>query len=240
MSSEFIYKRIVLKISGETLKGNLEFGYEAGAVSNVVKNVGQLTDEGLEVAIVVGAGNVWRGVMGADRGMERVNADYMGMLATVMNALCLCDAFNSAGFSAEVQTSIPMEPIAPRYNRTSALKSLESGRIVIFACGTGSPYFTTDTTATLRALEIGANAVLKATKVNGIYTDDPMKNPDATRYETISYEEALTKDLAIMDSTAFSMCRDNTLPILVFNFFEENSIKRALTGDTSVATIVKH
>ena len=239
MSSEFIYKRVVLKISGETLKGNLEFGYEADAVSNVVKRVGPLTDEGVEVAIVVGAGNVWRGVMGSDRGMDRVNADYMGMLATVMNALCLRDAFNAAGFSAEVQTSIPMEPIAPRYNRTEAMKSLEEGKIIIFACGTGSPFFTTDTTATLRALEINADAVLKATKVNGIYTDDPMKNPDAVRYETVSYEEALAKELAVMDSTAFSMCRDNNLPILVFNFFEEGSIEKALTGDTSVATIVK-
>ena len=239
MSSEFFYKRIVLKISGETLKGNLEFGYEADAVSNVVKRVGPLTDEGLEVAIVVGAGNVWRGVMGSDRGMDRVNADYMGMLATVMNALCLRDAFNAAGFSAEVQTSIPMEPIAPRYNRSDAIKSLEEGKIIIFACGTGSPFFTTDTTATLRALEINASAVLKATKVNGIYTDDPMKNPDAVRYETISYEEALARELAVMDSTAFSMCRDNSLPILVFNFFEEGSIEKALAGDTSVATIVK-
>jgi len=239
MSSKFIYDRVLLKISGETLKGNLEYGYESSAIDTVVKRVGTAVDDGLEIALVVGAGNVWRGVMGSEWGMDRVTADYMGMLATVMNALCLRDAFNAAGFSAEVQTSIPMEPVAPRYNRQKAVKSLEEGKIIIFAGGTGSPFFTTDTTATLRALEIGADAVLKATKVNGIYTDDPIKNPDAERYETLSYEEALTKKLAIMDSTAFSMCRDNDLPILVFNFFENDSLERALSGDTSVATVVK-
>ncbi len=239
MSSKYIYNRILLKISGETLKGNLEFGYESSAVDSVVKRVGAIVDEGVEVALVVGAGNVWRGVMGSEWGMDRVTADYMGMLATVMNALCLRDAFNAAGFSAEVQTSIPMEPIATRFNRNDAIKSLEEGKIIIFAGGTGSPFFTTDTTATLRALEVGADAVLKATKVNGIYTDDPMKNPDAQRYDTLSFEDALSRKLAIMDSTAFSMCRDNDLPILVFNFFEENSLEKALSGDTSVATIVK-
>jgi uridylate kinase len=239
MNSKFIYNRVLLKISGETLKGNLELGYESSAVDTVVKRVGKLIDEGLEIALVVGAGNVWRGVMGSEWGMDRVTADYMGMLATVMNALCLRDAFNAAGFSAEVQTSIPMEPVASKFNRTDAIKSLEEGKIIIFAGGTGSPFFTTDTTATLRALEINADAVLKATKVNGIYTDDPMKNPEAERYETLSYEEALSKKLAVMDSTAFSMCRDNDLPILVFDFFEENSMEKALSGDTSSATIVQ-
>ena len=239
MGSKYIYNRVLLKISGETLKGNLEFGYEGSAVDAVVKRVGAVVDQGLEIALVVGAGNVWRGVMGSEWGMDRVTADYMGMLATVMNALCLRDAFNAAGFSAEVQTSIPMEPVAERYNRNKAIKSLEEGKVVIFAGGTGSPFFTTDTTATLRALEVGADAVLKATKVNGIYTDDPMKNPDAERYETLSFEEALSKKLAIMDSTAFSMCRDNDLPILVFNFFEEQSLEKTLSGDTSAATVVK-
>lgn len=239
MNSKFIYERVLLKISGEALKGNLEYGYESTAIDAVVKKVGAAVDDGLEIALVVGAGNVWRGIMGSEWGMDRVNADYMGMLATVMNALCLRDAFNAAGFSSEVQTSIPMEPVAKRYDRQSAIKSMEEGKIIIFAGGTGSPFFTTDTTATLRALEIGADAVLKATKVNGIYTDDPIKNPDAERYETLTYEEALTKKLAIMDSTAFSMCRDNDLPILVFNFFEKDSLEKALTGDTSVATVVK-
>ena len=239
MSSKFIYDRVLLKISGETLKGNLEYGYESSAIETVVKRVGTAVDDGLEIALVVGAGNVWRGVMGSEWGMDRVTADYMGMLATIMNALCLRDAFNAAGFSSEVQTSIPMEPVAARYDRQRAIRSLEEGKILIFAGGTGSPFFTTDTTASLRALEIGADAVLKATKVNGIYTDDPMKNPDAERYETLTYEEAITKKLAIMDSTAFAMCRDNDLPILVFNFFENDSLERALSGDSSVATTVK-
>jgi uridylate kinase len=238
MSSSYTYNRILLKISGETLKGNLESGYETDAVNTVVQRVGAIVDEGVEVALVVGAGNIWRGVMGGESGMDRVTADYMGMLATVMNALCLRDAFEAAGFSSEVQTSIPMEPIAQRYNRIHAVKSLEKGKIVIFAGGTGSPFFTTDTTASLRALEIGAEAVLKATKVNGIYSEDPMTNPNAKRYETITYNQALAENLAIMDSTAFSMCRDNDLPIIVFDFFEEGSFAKALQGDTSSATIV--
>lgn len=238
MSSSYTYSRILLKISGETLKGNLESGYEAEAVNTVVKRVGSIVDEGVEVALVVGAGNVWRGVMGSEWGMDRVTADYMGMLATVMNALCLRDAFEAAGFACEVQTSIPMEPVTLRYDRIGAIKALEKGKIVIFAGGTGSPFFTTDTTASLRALEVGAEALLKATKVNGIYSDDPMKNPDAERYETLTYDQALAENLAVMDSTAFSMCRDNQLPIIVFDFFEEDSFTKALQGDTGVATIV--
>jgi uridylate kinase len=238
MSSQYIYNRVLLKISGETLKGNLEFGYEAEAIKLLVKRIGSLLDSGVEIALVVGAGNVWRGVMGAEQGMDRVTADYMGMLGTVMNALCLRDAFDAAGYAAEVQTSIPMEPVAKRYDRRNAVHALEEGRILIFAGGTGSPFFTTDTTATLRALEIGAEVVMKATKVNGVYTDDPMTNPDAERYETLSFDVALAAQLAVMDSTAFSMCRDNDLPILVFNFFEPESLERALSGDYSAATLV--
>ncbi|NOY75508.1 MAG: UMP kinase [Kiritimatiellaeota bacterium] len=238
MGSSFTFDRILLKISGETLKGNLEFGYESEAVKLVVKRIGALLDSGVEIALVVGAGNVWRGVMGADWGMDNVTADYMGMLGTVMNALCLKDSFNAAGYSAEVQTSIPMEPIAARYERDAAKRALEEGRILIFACGTGSPFFTTDTTATLRALEIGAEVVMKATKVNGVYSADPMIHPDAKRYETITYDEALSAQLGVMDSTAFSMCRDNDLPILVFNFFEPDSLENALNGDYSTATLV--
>ena len=234
----YTYNRILLKISGETLKGNLEFGYEAEAVNAVVKQVGELIDDGVEIALVVGAGNVWRGVMGSEWGMDRVSADYMGMLATVMNAICLRDAFESAGFSAEVQTSIPMEPIVNRYNRNDAVKALENGKIVIFAAGTGSPFFTTDTTASLRALEIGAEVLLKATKVDGIYNMDPNKFPDAVRYETLTYQQAITENLAIMDSTAFSMCRDNNLPIVVFDFFKEGNIAKVLQNDKSVGTLV--
>lgn len=238
MSSPYIYNRILLKISGEMLKGNLEFGYEAEAVKLVVKRIGALLDSGVEIALVVGAGNVWRGVMGSEQGMDRVTADYMGMLGTVMNALCLRDAFDAAGYAAEVQTSIPMEPIAKRYDRTAAVRALEEGRVLIFAGGTGSPFFTTDTTATLRALEIGAEVVMKATKVDGIYTADPVLDSDAERYETLSFDVALAAKLAVMDSTAFSMCRDNDLPILVFNFLEPESLEKALSGDYSAATLV--
>ncbi|MBN1863430.1 MAG: UMP kinase [Victivallales bacterium] len=238
MGTSFSYSRILLKISGEALKGNLETGYEADALETVVRRVGEVVDEGVETAMVVGAGNIWRGVMGTGRGMDRVTADYMGMLATVMNALCLRDAFEAAGFSAEVQTSIPMEPVAARYDRRAAVQALENGRIVIFAAGTGSPFFTTDTTASLRALEIGAEALFKATKVDGIYSADPLKNPSATRYPTLTYDQALAGKLAVMDSTAFSMCRDNQLPIIVFDFFEEGSFARALNGDTTCSTQV--
>ena len=234
----YTYNRILLKISGETLKGNLEFGYEAEAISAVVKQVGELIDDGVEIALVVGAGNVWRGIMGSEWGMDRVSADYMGMLATVMNAICLRDAFENAGFSAEIQTSIPMEPIVNRYNRNEAVKALENGKIVIFAAGTGSPFFTTDTTASLRALEIDAELLLKATKVDGIYNMDPNKFPDAVRYETLTYQQAITENLAIMDSTAFSLCRDNNLPIVVFDFFKEGNIAKVLQNDKSVGTLV--
>jgi uridylate kinase len=160
------------------------------------------------------------------------------MLATIMNALCVKDAFDAAGVSAEIQTSIPMEPIAPRYNRAAAIAALESGKVVIFAGGTGSPFFTTDTTAALRALETGCDVVLKATKVDGIYTADPKKYPDAVRFETITYDEALSRQLKIMDSTAFAMCSDNNLPIIVFNFSDPDALDRVMRGDTSIATVV--
>jgi uridylate kinase len=240
MSEVYKYNRVLLKISGETLKGNLEFGYEEDAVSTVVKRVGKVVDDGVETALVVGAGNVWRGVMGTAGGleMERVTADYMGMLATVMNALCLRDAFESAGFAAEVMTSVPMSPIAKPYSKDDAVKYLENGKVVIFACGTGSPFFTTDTTASLRALEIGAEVLLKATKVDGIYDKDPRKFPDAVRYSALTYRQALNDNLQIMDSTAFSMCRDNNLPIIVFDFFREENIVKVLQGDTSIGTLV--
>lgn len=238
MSGQYVYNRVLLKISGETLKGNLDHGYESSAIEEIVRKIGAVVDDGVELALVVGAGNIWRGVMGTSGGMDRVSADYMGMLATAMNALCLKEAFSAAGFSAEVQSSIPMEPAIPRYDREKALRALDEGRIVIFAGGTGSPFFTTDTTATLRALEIGAQAVLKATKVDGVYSADPMRDPDAKRFERLSFDEALAKQLAVMDSTAFSMCRDNDLPILVFDFFADGTLEAALSADTSVATIV--
>lgn len=238
MNQKFRFNRVLLKISGEALKGAQDHGYDAEAIRKVVRQVKNIMDQGVEVALVTGAGNIWRGVMGRTGGIDRVNADYMGMLATVMNAICLRDFFTSAGIPAIVQSAIKMEPIASGINRDAAVKALESGQLVIFASGTGSPFFTTDTTAVLRALETNCDAVLKATKVDGIYSDDPVKNASAQRFSKLSFDEALARQLKVMDSTAFSMCRDNDLPIIVFNFGEENSFERILTGDTSVGTIV--
>ena len=238
MNQKFRFNRVLLKISGEALKGAQDHGYDAEAVRKVVRQVKKIMDQGVEVALVVGAGNIWRGVMGRSGGMDRVNADYMGMLATVMNALCLRDFFTAAGIPAVVQCAVKMEPIASGINRDAAVKALESGQLVIFAGGTGSPYFTTDTTAVLRALETDCDAVLKATKVDGIYTADPVKDPSAQRFAELSFDEALARQLKVMDSTAFSMCRDNDLPIIVFNFGEEGSFERILAGDTSAGTIV--
>lgn len=238
MNQKFRFNRVLLKISGEALKGAQDHGYDAEAVRKVVRQVKKIMDQGVEVALVVGAGNIWRGVMGRSGGMDRVNADYMGMLATVMNALCLRDFFTAAGIPAVVQCAIKMEPIASGINRDAAVKALESGQLVIFAGGTGSPFFTTDTTAVLRALETDCDAVLKATKVDGIYTADPVKDPSAQRFAELSFDEALARQLKVMDSTAFSMCRDNDLPIIVFNFGEEGSFERILAGDTSAGTIV--
>ena len=238
MNQKFRFNRVLLKISGEALKGAQDHGYDAEAVRKVVRQVKKIMDQGVEVALVVGAGNIWRGVMGRSGGMDRVNADYMGMLATVMNALCLRDFFTAAGIPAVVQSAIKMEPIASGINRDAAVKALESGQLVIFAGGTGSPFFTTDTTAVLRALETDCDAVLKATKVDGVYTADPVKDPSAQRFAELSFDEALARQLKVMDSTAFSMCRDNDLPIIVFNFGEEGSFQRILAGDTSAGTIV--
>ncbi|MBQ9788791.1 MAG: UMP kinase [Lentisphaeria bacterium] len=232
------YKRVLLKISGESLKGSQSHGYDASAVNEIVGKIKFAINNGVEIALVVGAGNIWRGVMGGSSGMDRVNADYMGMLATVMNALCLRDFFEMAGISAVVQSSIPMLPIAEGFNRQKANAALESGKVVIFAGGTGSPFFTTDTTAVLRALEMDCEAVLKATKVDGIYDSDPFKNPDAVRYSALTYDEALSKQLAVMDQTAFSMCRDNDLPIIVFNFADETSLDAILRGDSANGTVV--
>lgn len=238
MSEKFRFNRVLLKLSGEALKGEQEHGYDAEAVRSVVERVKAVADCGVEVALVVGAGNIWRGVMGRAGGMDRVNADYMGMLATVMNALCLRDFFRAAGIDAVVQCSIGMEPIVPRYNRDEAVRALEAGKIVIFAGGTGSPFFTTDTTSALRALETDCDAVLKATKVDGVYTADPFKDPTAKRYAELSFDEALAKQLKVMDSTAFSMCRDNDLPIIVFDFSDPDALTRVLAGDTEAGTIV--
>ncbi|HBM15927.1 MAG TPA: UMP kinase [Lentisphaeria bacterium] len=238
--SSYIYKRILLKVTGEALKGERDFGFDPESVSALADTIAAVHAEGLELGIVLGAGNLWRGAVGKKVGMDPVRADYMGMLGTVMNALILKDAFSQRGISCEVQSAINMFPVAEPFDHEKAIRYLEEGRIVIFAGGTGHPFFTTDTAGALRAIEIGAEAFFKATKVNGIYSDDPVKNINATRYEEISYDEALYQNLKIMDSTAFSICRDNNLPIVVFNFSDRKNLEKVLSGDTSLATLVKN
>ena len=239
MSGNFVYNRVLLKLSGETLKGKFDHGYDSDAVKAVVNRIKPLVDQGLEIAIVVGAGNIWRGVMGANTGMDPVSCDYMGMLGTMMNGLCLKEYCNANGLSAEVYGSMAWGTAIEQFNRTKAMRDLEAGKVVIFAGGTGSPFFTTDTTAALRALETQCDAVLKATKVDGIYTADPFKDPNAVRYKVLSYEEALSRQLKVMDAAAFSLCREHDLPIVVFNFFESGSLERVVMGDTSAGTVVR-
>ncbi len=238
MSTTYKYKRILLKLSGEALKGYQDSGYDAQALDTLVNTIQKVIDHGVELAIVVGAGNVWRGVNGSGWGMDRVTADYMGMLATVMNGLCLRDALNNAGIASEVFSAIQMEPVVRHYNRNQAMNAMDAGKVCIFTGGTGSPYFTTDTASTLRALEMNCEAVLKATKVDGIYSADPMKDPNATRFTKISYTDCLSMKLGVMDSTAFSMCSDNNLPIIVFNFSDPNNLEKVLEGDLTIASVV--
>ncbi len=239
MAGNFVYNRVLLKLSGETLKGKFDHGYDADAVRGVVNRLKPLVDQGLEVAVVVGAGNIWRGVMGADSGMDPVNCDYMGMLGTMMNALCLREFCNAGGLASEVYGATAFGTAIPAFDRTRAMRDLEAGKVVIFAGGTGSPFFTTDTTAALRALETECDAVLKATKVDGIYTADPFKDPNAVRFKVLSFEEALSKQLKVMDAAAFSLCREHDLPIVVFNFFDAGSLERVLAGDNTAGTVVR-
>ena len=236
---QFRFNRVLLKLSGEALKGDLEHGYKSEAINVIVNRIRKVLDQGVEVALVVGAGNLWRGLAGSSGGMDRVKADHMGMLATMMNALCLKEFCNNNGLTAEVYGSMAWGTAVPQFDRAKAMRDLEAGKVVIFAGGTGSPFFTTDTTAALRALETQCDAVLKATKVDGIYTADPFKDPNAVRYKVLSYEEALSKQLKVMDAAAFSLCREHDLPIVVFNFFETGSLERVLMGDTSAGTVVK-
>ena len=238
MESKFIYNRVLLKLSGEALNSESESIYENDAINSITAQLGSLVDLGLELAIVIGGGNIWRGAYSKSNILKRTSADYMGMLATVMNAIYLRDSLNNAGFSAEIFNSFPMSPIVKGYDQNSVLRAIEEGKIIIFSGGTGHPFFTTDTTSALRSLEIEAEALLKATKVDGIYTDDPNKNPNARRYDKISYHEALAKNLKVMDSAAFSICRDNKMPIVVFNFSDPENLEKVLQGDTTCATVV--
>lgn len=229
--SQPAYKRILLKLSGEALMGDDAYGINRDVVASIVADVVEVTRIGVEVGIVIGGGNIFRGMAGAATGMDRATADYMGMLATVMNAMALADAFRAAGVNARVQSALRIDQVVEPYIRGKAIRYLEEGRVVIFGAGTGNPFFTTDTAAALRGSEIGADIVLKATKVDGIYTADPKKDPAATRFNRISFDEAITRNLAVMDATAFALCRDQRLPINVFSLFKSGALKRVVMGE---------
>ena len=231
------YGRILLKLSGEALGGQSGASIDPEAVQNMAEQIREVRDMGVQVVVVVGGGNIFRGVSGSERGIERATGDYMGMLATVINALALQDALEKLGVATRVQSAITMAQIAETFIRRRAVRHLEKGRVVIFGGGTGNPYFSTDTAAALRANEIGAEVILKATKVDGIYDSDPRKNPKARRYAKITYLEALRKQLKVMDSTAFSLCMDNKMPIIVFDFFRQHNLRRVVTGE-KVGTLV--
>ncbi len=231
------YKRILLKLSGESLAGPDGFGIDPLQAEDVARRVQNIVDLGIEVAIVIGAGNLWRGRLGLDRGMDRATADYMGMLATVMNAMALMDAMERANIVTRVQSAVQMQAVAEPYIRRRAIRHLEKGRVVIFGAGTGNPFFSTDTAAALRAVEIGANLLIKATKVDGVYDSDPMKNSAAKRFDRLTYIETLNRRLEVMDSTAITLCMDNRMPILVLNLWDEGTLQSALQGN-SVGTLV--
>ncbi|MBK7000633.1 MAG: UMP kinase [Rhodoferax sp.] len=224
-------KRILLKLSGEALMGDDHFGINRSTIVRMVDEIAEVTALGVELAVVIGGGNIFRGVAGGSVGMDRATADYMGMLATVMNALALADTMNKAGLVARVMSAISIEQVVEPYVRPKALQYLEEGKVVIFAAGTGNPFFTTDTAAALRAAEIGAEIVLKATKVDGVYTADPKKDATATRYSKITFNEAMTRNLGIMDATAFALCRDQKLPIKVFSIIKHGALKRVILGE---------
>ncbi len=225
------YKRILLKLSGEALMGGDPFGINRQTIDRIVNEVAQVMALGVEMGVVIGGGNIFRGVALGAAGMDRATADYMGMLATIMNALALADVMRQKGINARVQSAINIEQIVEPYIRPKAIRYLEEGKLVIFAAGTGNPFFTTDTAAALRGTEIGAEMVLKATKVDGVYTDDPNTNPEATRYDRLSFDEAIVKNLKIMDATAFALCRDQKLPLTVFSIFKPGAMKRVVMGE---------
>jgi uridylate kinase len=230
-TSQPAYKRILLKLSGEALMGDDQFGINRDTMARMVQEIVEVTRLGVQVAVVIGGGNIFRGVAGGAIGMDRATADYMGMLATVMNSLALGDTMDKAGLTARVMSAIGIEQVVEPYVRPKALQYLEEGKVVIFAAGTGNPFFTTDTAAALRGAEIGAEVVLKATKVDGVYTADPKKDPQATRYSRISFDEAMAQNLGIMDATAFALCRDQKLPIKVFSIFKHGALKRVVMGE---------
>jgi uridylate kinase len=225
------HKRILLKLSGEALMGDDQFGINRATIERMVAEIVEVSKIGVQVAVVIGGGNIFRGVAGGSAGMDRATADYMGMLATVMNALALADAMDKQGLTARVMSAIAIEQVVEPYVRPKALQYLEEGKVVVFAAGTGNPFFTTDTAAALRGAEIGAEVVLKATKVDGVYTDDPAKNPNATRYDQLAFDEAIGRNLGIMDATAFALCRDQKLPIRVFSIIKPGALLRVVMGE---------
>jgi len=232
------YKRVLLKLSGEVLMGDTAFGIDVETINRVAGELIEVQNSGVDLAIVIGGGNIFRGMSGTASGMDRASADYMGMLATVMNAIALQDAIERHGATVRVISALAIKEVAEPYIRRRAVRHLEKGRILIFAAGTGNPYFTTDTAASLRAMEIQADAVLKGTKVDGVYTSDPAKNSDAIKYDTLTFTEALTKRLGVMDATAMSLCRDNNMPIVVFDVTTPGHMLRAVSGE-AVGTLVQ-
>ncbi|WP_297404340.1 UMP kinase [uncultured Cetobacterium sp.] len=233
-----IYKRILLKLSGEALMGDQEFGISSETITSYAKQIKEIVDLGIEVGVVIGGGNIFRGLSGTEQGIDRVTGDHMGMLATVINAMALQNAVESIGVPTRVQTAIEMPQIAEPFIKRKAQRHLEKGRVVIFGAGTGNPYFTTDTAAALRAIEMNADVVIKATKVDGIYDKDPVKFADAKKYKEVTYTEVLNKNLKVMDAAAISLCRDNHLPIVVFDSLTEGNIKRVVLGEEIGTTVI--
>ena len=231
MATAPAYKRVLLKLSGEALMGDDSYGINRVVIERIVAEIGEVVALGVQVAIVIGGGNIFRGVAPAAAGMDRATADYMGMLATVMNAMALQDAMKRVGLDCRVQSALNLEQVAEPFIRGKALRYLEEGKVVIFGAGTGNPFFTTDTAAALRGAEIGAEIVLKATKVDGVYSADPKKDPNATRYTSITFDEAMGKNLEVMDATAFALCRDQKLPLKVFSIFKHGALKRVVMGE---------
>jgi uridylate kinase len=236
-SRRMSYQRVLLKLSGEALMGDLGYGIDPAIVQDIAQEVAEVVNTGVQVAIVVGGGNIFRGMQASARGMDRATADYVGMLATVMNAITLQDALEQQGVATRVLSAIAMQEVAEPYIRRRAIRHLEKGRVVVFGAGSGNPFFTTDTAAALRAAEIDANAIFKATKVDGVYDSDPKVNPDAKRFNSLTYAHVLSADLRVMDSTAIALCKENNIPIIVFNIFERGNIRRVVAGEP-IGTIV--
>ena len=236
--AEPYYKKVLLKLSGEALGGEQGYGIDPNTITTIAREVKRVVELGVQLSLVIGGGNIFRGLAASSKGMDRASADYMGMLATMINSLALQDALEKVGVDTRVQSAIAMAEVAEPYIRRRAIRHLEKGRVVIFGAGTGNPYFTTDTAASLRAMEIGAEVILKGTKVDGVYSADPNKDPNATKYESLSYIEVLKKGLEVMDATAISLCMDNSLPIIVFDVTTDGNVVRVVSGDR-IGTLVK-